>query len=65
MKNPEIEKKKFPFIIDVRDYITPSTIIKKEEFKSNEKGIDLSVDDNSKDSEKAGTFDLFSHILEG
>ena len=65
MKNPETEKKKFPFIIDVRNYVTPSTIFKKKQLKSKEKRVDLSVDDNSNNSERAGTFDLFSHILEG
>ena len=65
MKKTEKEKPKFPFLVDVRDYISNSMIIKNNYSISNQADKDFSVDTCGENTEKSRPFDLFAHILEG
>jgi len=65
MKNSEIQKPKFPFLVDVRDYISNSMIIKNNHNKLNETSDDVLFKVSDDRSENSRPFDLFAHILEG
>ncbi len=65
MKKSEINRQKFPFILDVRDYISFSTIIKKESINHNETEIPFFSEIKLDIAQKNKSFNLFSHILEG
>jgi hypothetical protein len=65
MKKSEANKEKFPFIIDVRDYISFSTIIKKENHNQIDKESVSFSDYKTENAEKNKSFNLFSYILEG
>jgi len=64
MKNSKTEKLKFPFLVDVRDYLSNSMFIKNNQNKPNdeERIVLLKKTDEKSDS---NPFDLFAHILEG
>ena len=65
MKNSETEKPKFPFLVDVRDYLSTSMIIKNNHNKSNDSETKMLFDKSISMNDKNNTFDLFAHILEG
>ena len=65
MKKSEIEKSNFPFIVDVRDYLSTSMIIKNNLNKPNETGNDLLFIKSIERSENKTAFDLFENIIEG
>ena len=65
MKNSEIEKPKFPFLVDVRDYLSNSMILKKNHSNPNDSEDEVSFDKTFQGLEKNKNFDLFAHILEG
>jgi len=63
MKKTVSKKPVFPFIIDVRDYVSFSTIINKDQKKP---GITSNqLFSNEPEESKENTFNLFGHILEG
>ena len=62
MKNSE--KPKFPFLVDVRDYLSNKMIMK----SNHDKSINTATNGLFKTlemSENKRPFDLFAHILEG
>jgi len=65
MKNSETVKPKFHFLVDVRDYLSTSMIIKNNHNKSNDSDHEMLFDKSIITSEKIKPFDLFAHILEG
>jgi len=65
MKNSETENPKFPFLVDVRDYLSNSMILKKNNFKPNNSVKGILFENTFHGSEKNKPFDLFAHILEG
>jgi hypothetical protein len=65
MKNSEIARPKFPFLVDERDYLSNS--MKTNSNHSNLNDADKKVIFNKTDenSDQNRPFDLFAHILEG
>jgi hypothetical protein len=64
MKNSENKKTKTPFFVDVRDYLSSSMLVRKNQYKS----IDQAKSTLFKDTvERSASkpFDLLAHILEG
>jgi len=65
MKKSEITKQKFPFLVDVRDYLSSSMIMKSNQNKSNDPEKKVFSDITPENSDNKKSFDLFAHILEG
>ena len=65
MKNSETEKPKFPFLVDVRDYLSNSMIIKNNHNNTNYSDHEMLFEQSISLNEKNKPFDLFAHILEG
>jgi len=65
MKNSETEKPTFHFLVDVRDYLSTSMIIKNNHNKTNDSDQEMLSNKPISLSEKNIKFDLFAHILEG
>jgi hypothetical protein len=65
MKKSEIVKPKFPFVIDIRDYVSSSMFIENNHNTSNDSFNKVFTDKPIESSEKGRPFDLFGHILEG
>lgn len=64
MKNSENEKTKCPFFVDVRDYLSSSMLVKKNQYNSIDQAKSTLFKDTVEKSERK-PFDLFAHILEG
>jgi len=64
MKNSENEKPKFPFLVDVRDYLSNSMLMKNNHNKSNDGESNVLFKKSAEKSDNI-PFDLFAHILEG
>ncbi|MDD4972115.1 MAG: hypothetical protein PHT07_22030 [Paludibacter sp.] len=62
MKNSE--KPKFPFLVDVRDYLSNTMIMKSNREKLNNTETNV-LFKSLEMSENKRPFDLFAHILEG
>jgi len=65
MKKTAFKKPVFPFIVDVRDYVTFSTIIKKDQVESGISSKHLILVEHEESIVQINTFNLFAHILEG
>ena len=65
MKNSETEKPTFHFLVDVRDYLSTSMIIKNNHNNTNDSDQEMLSNKPISLSEKNIKFDLFAHILEG
>ena len=64
MKNSENEKPKFPFLVEVRDYLSNSMLMKNNHNKSNDAENNVLFKKSAEKSDNI-PFDLFAHILEG
>ena len=65
MKKSEIVKPKFPFVIDIRDYVSNSMFIENKHNTSNDLFNKVLFNNTIESSENRRPFDLFAHILEG
>lgn len=65
MKNSEIAKHKFPFAVDVRDYLSDPMTMKSHHNKPSDSEKNPLSDKTVEDPEGSIPFDLFAHILEG
>ena len=65
MKNSEIARPKFPFLVDVRDYLSNSMIMKNNHSNPNDLKKNELFRHPVENSDNKSPFDLFAHILEG
>jgi hypothetical protein len=65
MKNTKITKTDSPFLIDVRDYLSCSMLLKNDQNKQVDTETNLPVNKSVENSMNARHFDLFAHIIEG
>lgn len=65
MKNSEIARPKFPFLVDVRDYLSNSMNLKNNRSNQNDLRRNNSIRNTVEHSDNNRPFDLFAHILEG
>ena len=64
MNNTDIEKPKFIFLVDTREYISNSMIITNIITNPSKSGNGISFEKRA-DNDKSRPFDLYAHILEG
>jgi hypothetical protein len=65
MKNPKIEKSKFPFITEAREYLSNSMLINQSYIKPDVTAKEVVIDRAVNKSIQNKPFNHLEHILEG
>lgn len=65
MKNSEIARPKFPFLVDVRDYLSNQMKTNSNHNKLIDSEKRILIYETVDNSDHSRPFDMFAHILEG